>query len=74
VSKYQSSNIRNIALVGHRSSGKTSLAEGMLFLTGSTSRLGSVDAGTSTMDFVPEEVDRKLSISPALAYVAHGAV
>ena len=73
MSKYESSSIRNIALVGHRSSGKTALAEGMLFLTGSTSRLGSVDAGTSALDFVPEEIDRKLSISPALAFAEHGA-
>jgi elongation factor G len=74
VGKYQVSQIRNIALVGHRSSGKTSVAEGMLFLSGALGRLGSVDAGTATTDFVPEEVDRKLSISPALCFVETGGV
>jgi elongation factor G len=72
VSSFQSHQIRNIALVGHRSSGKTSLAEACLFVTGALGRLGSVDAGTATTDFVPEETERKLSISPALCYVTHG--
>lgn len=69
VSAFESSQIRNIALVGHRSSGKTSLAEGALFTAGSIERLGSVDAGSATTDFVPEEAERNLSISPALCYI-----
>ncbi|MCE5216157.1 elongation factor G [bacterium] len=68
---FQSDQIRNIALVGHRSSGKTSLAEAMLFVTGAIGRLGSVDGGNATTDFIPEEIDRKLSISPALCHVEH---
>jgi len=71
VSNFGTEKIRNIALVGHRSSGKTSLAEGLMFYTGKIGRLGSVDAGTATLDFVEEEVERKLSISPALAFVEH---
>lgn len=55
--------IRNVALFGHGKSGKTSLAEAMLFTTGKTNRLGKVDDGSSVMDYEPEEVQRKLSIS-----------
>lgn len=56
---------RTFALIGHGSSGKTSLAEAMLFNSGLTKRLGSVDAGTSILDFEPEEVARKITISAA---------
>lgn len=55
--------IRNVALFGHGKSGKTSLAEAMLFTAGKTNRLGKVDDGSSVMDFEPEEVQRKLSIT-----------
>jgi len=69
---FNTDQIRNLVLVGHRSSGKTSIAEAALFLTGAVDRLGSTDAGTAVTDFVPEEKERNLSISPALCYVQHG--
>lgn len=55
--------IRNVALFGHGKSGKTSLAEALLFTAGKTNRLGKVDDGSSIMDYEPEEIQRKLSIS-----------
>lgn len=61
--------IRNVVLVGHSHEGKTSLAEAMLFVGGSLARLGSPDAGSSAMDFEPEEIKRKISITLGVAHV-----
>ena len=63
--------IRNVALVGHRSCGKTSLAEAAMFVSGMTERLGAADGGTTVTDFIPEEQARNLSISDALCFVQH---
>jgi elongation factor G len=59
--------IRNVALVGHGGAGKTTLAEAILHRAGVTNRPGSVDAGTSTLDREPEELQRKSSVSLAVA-------
>lgn len=64
--QFDTSKIRNLGIVAHGGAGKTSLAEAILFDTGMIDRLGRVDDGTSTMDFEPEEIKRKISIASAL--------
>src|SRR5271167_4446924 len=59
--------IRNVALVGHRGAGKTSLHEALLFEAGVTGRLGSVPDGTTVSDADPDEQSRQMSISAALS-------
>jgi len=63
--KYDSKDIRNITLVGHGKSGKTSLAETFLYNGKATDRLGRVDNGDSVLDFDPEEKARQLTINSA---------
>ncbi len=64
---YKTKNLRNVALIGHGSSGKTSLAEAMLYNTGVLDRLGKVDDGNTTTDYDPEEIKRRISIAAAIA-------
>lgn len=63
---YPTSKIRNIALVGHGGTGKTSLAEAMIYNVGATKRLGKVDDGNTVADFYPEEIKKKITISTSL--------
>lgn len=64
---YESNKIRNVGIVAHGGAGKTSLTESLLFNAGAITRLGKVDDGNTAMDYLPEEIKRKITISTALA-------
>jgi len=65
--KYEPDVIRNVGMFSHVGEGKTSIVEAMLFLAGENNRLGRVDDGTSLMDYEPEEMEKKATISSSLA-------
>ena len=69
MAKYESKSLRNLAIVGHGGTGKTSLCESFLFISGKNERLGRVDDGTSIMDYEPEEQKRRISISSSINFV-----
>ncbi len=66
---YETNDIRNVALVGHGHSGKTSLTAGLLFTTGGTNRLTRTDEGNTITDFDDEEIARKITVSTAIAAI-----
>ena len=68
---YTTENIRNVAILGHGSSGKTSLAESMLFTTGGSDRLGKVADGNTVGDSDPEEIKRQITIYLATMFAEH---
>lgn len=65
--KHTVETMRNLVLLGHGGSGKTTLAEAMLYSAKAIERFGKVDDGNSTMDHDPEEIKRKISISTSIA-------
>ena len=67
--KYPSEDIRNVCLIGHQGSGKTSLGETVLFLAGINNRIGSVPEKSALLDFEPEEKDKGASLSAAIAAI-----
>jgi elongation factor G len=66
--EYGSAEIRNVAVVGHGASGKTTLVDALAFVSGASKRHGSIKEGTALTDFTPEETDRKYSINLGCAY------
>ena len=69
---YGPEDIRNVALIGHGGTGKTSLAAALLFASKAVNRFGKVDEGTAPTDFEPDEIEKKLSVSTSLAFVEWG--
>src|SRR6202035_5226668 len=67
VKTYEGKDIRNAGMVGHGDSGKTSLTAALLFTAGATNRLLRVDEGNTITDFDEEEIQRKISVSTAIA-------
>ncbi len=66
---YETKDIRNVAIVGHGHCGKTSVAAGLLYAAGATSRLTRVDEGNTITDYDEEEINRKLTISTSVAAI-----
>lgn len=65
---YSIKNLRNVGLIGHGATGKTSLAEALLYYANTTDRLGRVEDGTTVMDYDPEEKKRGISLSTSIGY------
>ncbi len=65
---YEGKNIRNVGIVGHGGSGKTSLVSAILFDTGATNRLGRVEDGNAPTDYDEDEIERKITIAAKLAF------
>src|SRR5437773_9240527 len=61
--------IRNVAVVGHRGTGKTSLVEALLFQAGATNRLGTVEAGSTVSDWDDDEQRRQMSLSASVCHL-----
>jgi len=65
----ETKDIRNVAFISHGGAGKTSLVEAILFNAKATNRIGSVDSGTSAMDFDPVEIERKISLNAKVSSI-----
>lgn len=66
---YSTEKLRNISIIGHGGSGKTTLTESMLYSSGAVQRIGKVEDGTTTTDFDADEIKRQISINAAMAPV-----
>ena len=70
---YMVKDIRNIAVLGHGSEGKTTLVESMLYAAGVTDRQGRVEDGNTVSDYDPEEIKRQVTVSSSIAPFAWGS-
>ena len=71
---YEARDIRNVLLVGHGGAGKTTLLEAMLFTSGATTRMGTVEDGNTVSDFEPEEIKKGISVSLGMAPIEWNGV
>jgi elongation factor G len=74
VKEYAPEKIRNVAVVGHQECGKTIMSEALLFSAGAINRMGRIEDGNTTMDAVPDEIERQISIQSAVAFCEHNGV
>jgi elongation factor G len=65
---FESEKLRNLAVVGHGDTGKTTLVSAMLYSTGAVNRMGRVEEGTTVTDYDDDEIERKITINTAVAY------
>ncbi|RMG00365.1 MAG: elongation factor G, partial [Acidobacteria bacterium] len=63
--------IRNLALIGHGDAGKTQLVSSMLYVAGTTPRLGRVDEGTTVTDYEEDSIERKITLNANTAYLEY---
>ena len=66
--EYPTDKIRNIAFIGHGGSGKTTISEAVLFTSGTSTRFGRVEDGSTVSDYHPDEIERKISINTSLLH------
>ena len=71
---YETKNIRNIAILGHRGAGKTTLIESLAYITGITTRMGKVEDGNTISDFDKEEIKRVSSLSTSVVPIEYNGI